>query len=149
MTSRRLVTAALLAACLSGCVAPAVDTSDYESKATSTAQAAVSAARTAVLTTTTYDRGRLPVNYLEPVLVDAEDTLGSVLTTFDSVQPPATSSADAMRAELDPLLQRATSAVTDMRIAARRRESSELTRSAGALARVADRLESFAREHSR
>jgi hypothetical protein len=37
-------------------------------------------------------------------VVDAEDTLGSVRTTFDSVQPPDTSAADDLRSTLDPQL---------------------------------------------
>jgi Mn2+/Fe2+ NRAMP family transporter len=42
-----------------------------------------------------------------------------VRATFDSVQPPATSAADELRAALDPLLESAASDVTELRIAAR------------------------------
>lgn len=134
---------------LSGCVAPAPDDASYESKATQTAQAALSAARTAILSTHTYADDRLPGTYLEPVLEDAEQTLGSVQTTFDSVQPPATAAADGLRAALDPLLQSAASDVTDLRIAARRGRSGDLASTADDLSTIADRLEAFGQEHRR
>jgi hypothetical protein len=132
---------------LSGCVAPAPDDASYESKAALTAQAAVSAARTALLGTRTYTDDRLPGTYLEPVLEDAEQTLGSVATTFDSVQPPPTSAADHLRAALDPLLESAGADVTDLRIAARRGRTGDLASAADDLSGIADDLEAFGREH--
>jgi hypothetical protein len=132
---------------LGGCVAPAPDDASYESKAGMTAQAALSAARTAVLSTHSFSDGGLPGTYLEPVLEDAEQTLGSVRDTFDSVQPPATSAADDLRGALDPLLESASSDVTDLRIAARRGRSGDLASAADDLSGVADRLEAFGQEH--
>jgi hypothetical protein len=132
---------------LAGCVAPAFTTSAYESKAGMTAEAAVSAARTALISQDAYLRGRLPTGYLETVLIDAEQTLGSVQDTFDSVQPPDTAAADALRDALVPLLDEANSAVIDLRIAARRDRPADLAAAAGELAAAADDLEAFAREH--
>jgi len=131
---------------LSGCVGPAPDDAAYESKAVLTAQTALSAARTALLTTRTHADDRLPRTYLEPVLVNAEQTLGSVRATFDSVQPPATSAADELRAGLDPLLESAASDVTELRIAARRGQTSALGDTVD-LSGVADQLEAFTEEH--
>jgi hypothetical protein len=131
---------------LSGCVGPAPDDAAYESKAVLTAQTALSAARTALLTTRTHADDRLPRTYLEPVLVNAEQTLGSVRATFDSVQPPATSAADELRAALDPLLESAASDVTELRIAARRGQTSALGDTVD-LSGVADQLEAFTEEH--
>jgi hypothetical protein len=142
-----LVVGPLCAVALSGCVAPAPDDAAYESKAAQTAQAALSSARTALLSTRTHLEDRLPAAYLEPVLVDAEETLGSIRTTFDSVQPPATSAADDLRATLDPLLESAGSDVTELRIAARRDRSDALGPAADDLSGVADELEAFAEEH--
>ncbi|HLM03599.1 MAG TPA: hypothetical protein VK402_00265 [Blastococcus sp.] len=139
------VAAALLAG---GCVAPAPTTADYESKAAMAADAAVSEARTAVLAADAYVHGRLTAAYLEPVLVDAEEALGSVRATFDSVQPPATAGADALRETLDPLLEDAGSAVTDLRIAARRDARDDLADTAAELSDVADDLEAFGTEHA-
>jgi hypothetical protein len=92
-------------------------------------------------------RGRLTAAYLETTLVDAEDTVGSVRTTFDSVQPPDTSGADDLRAALDPLLEHAGSGLTDLRIAARRDDRAALTSTAHDLGGVADQLDEFAQEH--
>jgi hypothetical protein len=79
---------AVLALLLTGCVTPAPTTSAYGGKAGSTAQAAASAVRTALLAEDAFGRERLTAAYLESTLVDAEDTLGSVRTTFDSIQRP-------------------------------------------------------------
>src|SRR5215204_6100856 len=125
------VAAALLAG---GCIAPAPTTADYESKAAMAADA--------------YVHGRLTAAYLEPVLVDAEEALGSVRATFGSVQPPATAGADALRETLDPLLEDAGSAVTDLRIAARRDARDDLADTAAELSDVADDLEAFGTEHA-
>jgi hypothetical protein len=138
---------ALCAAALAGCVAPAPDTSAYESKAGTAASAAVSAARTALTAEHTYLADRLPSSYLEQLLVESEDALGSVQTSFDSVQPPATSGADALRQALDPLLEKAGSSLTDLRIAARRDRPADLRSAAGDLSAVADKLDAFAQEH--
>ncbi len=139
--------AALCVLTLSGCVTPAPDDPAYESKAASTAVAALSASRTALLATRTYAADRLPGTYLEPVLVAAEESLDSVRSTFDSIQPPPTAAADGLRNDLDPLLESAGSAVTDLRIAARRNRSDDLDSAADDLTGVADQLESFAQEH--
>src|SRR4051794_12819203 len=136
-----------IALALSGCVAPAPDDAAYQSKAVLAAQSALSAARTALLSTRTHADDRLPGTYLEPVLVDAEQALGSVRATFDSVQPPATSAADELRAALDPLLESAASDVTELRIAARRNRTDALGSVAEDLSGIADQLEAFTREH--
>jgi hypothetical protein len=138
---------AVLALLLTGCVTPAPTTSAYAGKAANTAQTAVSAVRTALLAEDAYARGRLTSAYLETTLVDAEDSLGSVRTTFDSVQPPDTRAADDLRGELDPLLEQAGSGLTDLRIAARRADARALASSAADLTGVADQLDAFAQEH--
>ena len=79
--------------------------------------------------------------------MDAEEALGSIRTTFDSVQPPATRAADELRRTLDPLLESAASDVTELRIAARRERPGALATTADDLAGVADQLEGFAQEH--
>ena len=142
---------AVLAGCvalLSGCVAPAPTTADYAQKAAMTAEDAVSAARTAVVAARAYADDKLPATYLEPMLVDAEQVVGSVQSTFVSIQPPATASADDLRAALEPLLEDAGSALTEMRIAARRDSTEALTAAADDLAAAADDLDAFAREHA-
>jgi hypothetical protein len=149
MTRGRLAVAAGVAAgLLSGCVGPAPSTSDYEAKAAMTAEAAVSASRTAVLATQTYVHGKLLANYLESTVVDSENTLDSIQSTFTSIQPPATAAADDLRAELQPLLDDAGSAVTEIRIAIRRDRTDDLVAGSDDLATAADKLDAFAREHA-
>ena len=151
MNARRSAVAvgtAALAAVLTGCVAPATSTSSYEAKAAMTADDAVSAVRTALLAQDAYLDGRMTAAYLETVLVESEGAVGSVRTTFASIQPPATAEADALRAELDPLLEEADSGLTDLRIAARRDRPDDLAATAEDLAPVADELEAFGQEHA-
>jgi hypothetical protein len=132
---------------LTGCVGPAPDDAAYEAKAAQTAQSALSAARTALLSSRTFLDDRLTSAYLDPVLTAAEQTLGSVRTTFDSVQPPPTAASDDLRSTLDPLLESAGSDLTELRIAARRDRTGALGSTADHLSKTADQLEAFAAEH--
>jgi hypothetical protein len=147
MRGRLALLLALCAAGATGCVAPATDTASYQQKALLSAQAAVSSARTALIAEQTYSEGRLLSTYLDPVLSEAEDSIGSVTSTFDSVQPPTTATADALRSTLDPLLQDAGSAIADLRIAARRNMTADMDSSAHDLRAAADKLDAFAKEH--
>jgi hypothetical protein len=133
---------------LGGCVTPAPSTSAYESKAGMTADAVVSEVRTALVATDSYLQGRMTAAYLETLLVDAEESVGSVHDTFDSVQPPGATGADSLRDTLDPLLEDASSGVTELRIAARRDRKDDLRTTAGDLSGVADELEVFAKQHA-
>jgi hypothetical protein len=132
---------------LTGCVTPAPKTVDYEAKAAMSAQAAVSAARTAIVAARAYAQGKLQTAYLESTVVDAENTLGAIQTTFTSIQPPPSAAADRLRDALDPLLQDAGSAATDLRIAIRRNDPAGLSSSTDDLAKTADKLDTFAQEH--
>jgi hypothetical protein len=143
-----VLVAAGAVALVTGCVAPAPTTADYESKAAMTADAAVSELRTALLAQDAWARNRMTAAYLETVLVDADESLGSVTTTFDSVQPPDTTEADDLRATLDPLLEEAGSGLTDLRIAARRDDTAELESIADDLSDVTDQLETFGKQHA-
>ena len=139
---------ALASLLLGGCVTPAPSTSAYAAKAGMTADAAVSEVRTALLATDAFLHGRMTAAYLETLLVDAEESVGSVHDTFDSVQPPAAPGADSLRDTLDPLLEDASSAVTELRIAVRRDRDEDLRTTAGDLSGVADELEAFAKQHA-
>jgi hypothetical protein len=130
-----------------GCVAPAPTTSAYEAKATQAAKAAVSAARTALIAEDAWAHTRMLSPYLETTVVNSEQALGGVRTSFDSVQPPATDSADALREALDPLLEQADSALSDLRIAVRRDDPGAMASAADDLSAVADRLAAFTQEH--
>jgi hypothetical protein len=140
--------AAIAIGVLSGCVTPAPKTADYEAKAAMSAQAAVSAARTAVVAARAYTEGKLQTSYLESTVVDAENTLGAIETTFTSIEPPPSAAADRLRGTLDPLLQDAGSAASDLRIAVRRNSTAALSASADDLAEAADKLDAFAQDHA-
>ena len=84
--------AGILAATLGGCVnhpvGPARTFDDYEGKAVTTAESALSAVETVRLLATISDEGRR-VRQLHAVSVsEQEDSLGGVRGTFASIQPP-------------------------------------------------------------
>jgi hypothetical protein len=143
-----LAAAALAIGLCAGCVTPAPTTDVFEAKAGLTAQDANSSAATAVLAVRTYESGKLTPQALEVLLEECEDGLGSVTSTFDSVQPPDTDAADALRSQLDDLLADAGDATSTLRIAARRGDTGTLREAAGSLQQVTDRLDAFAKEHS-
>lgn len=133
---------------LCSCVGPARTTADYEGKAAHTAQAALSELQTALLAVDTSHRRRLPQAYLETLLSESEDAFASIQATFDSIEPPNTTTADDLRAKLDPLLSSGSDGLAQLRILARRQDSAELTRLAGQLASTARQLDSFGTEHA-
>jgi hypothetical protein len=132
----------------SSCVSPAGTTEVYEAKAALTATDALSSARTAVLAVRSFRDGHLSEAVLEVLLQESETAVGSMTSTFESVQPPPTTAADALRDTLDGLLGSADNEVRELRIAARRGQPRELSHHADRLSSTADRLERFAQEHS-
>lgn len=140
---------AVLAVLAAACVGPARTPEVYESKAGQAAAQAVSHLRTALLAVRAGTAGRLPSAYEETVLVASEAGIGSVQTSFDSIQPPHEPASDRLQAELDGLLSDAGDGVTALRIAARRGETDTLEGTARHLLPVADKLETFSKEHRR
>jgi hypothetical protein len=132
---------------VSGCVGPARTTQTYESKAVRTANDSLSALETALLSVQTSLRGRMMQAYLETVLSNAEDSISSIQSTFDSIQPPDTDTADRLRDSLDTLLSDGAAGMAQLRILARRQDTMNLAAEARTLAATADGLEKFARTH--
>jgi hypothetical protein len=89
----------------------------------------------------------MPAGYLRTVLVDAEESLGSIQTTFDSIQPPDDPDADKLRAELDPLLSDGSDGIAQLRILARRGDTAAMASTARDLASTAEQLNRFGQEH--
>jgi hypothetical protein len=149
MKRRLCITAAALSAAiaLGGCVGPAGTTQVYEGKAVRTANDSLSALQTALLTVATSRRGRVTQAYLETVLSNAEDTFSSVQNTFDSIQPPNTARAAALRDGLDKLLSDGADGMAQLRILARQRDRSNLYAEAQMLASTATGLDQFAQGH--
>ena len=139
-----LIASAVLAC--AGCVAPVASDGHYRQMAASSATAARSAARSAVLAVDTSQRGKLPRAALEVLLQESEAALGSIASTFGSIQPPDTADADALRDRLGTLLAEADDQSQDLRIAARRQDAASLTSGARALATTAADLESLLEE---
>lgn len=143
------VASAIVTLCLlCSCVGPARTTGAYEGKAAHTAQAALSQMRAALLAVDAAHRKRLTQAYLETLLSECEDAFSSIQATFDSIQPPNTTTADDLRAKLDPLLTSGSDGLAQLRILARRQEVAALNRLAGQLASLADQLDAFGTEHA-
>jgi hypothetical protein len=106
-------------------VGPARTFDTYEDKATTTAEAALSAVATTALGADVGSRGGAWGSYLSILISEQEDDLTGVQGTFDSVQPPDARS-DALRQQLNDILQTALDNVTSVRIAVRRGQLADL-----------------------
>jgi hypothetical protein len=131
-----------------GCVGPARTTSTYENKAVRTAQDSLSQLQTALLSVDTSLQGRMMHPYLKTVLSDSEDAFASIQNAFDSIQPPDTRGADALRTGLDALLSDGADGMTQLRVLARRKDTRILAVEAHKLAATAAGLDKFQREHA-
>ena len=144
-TRRGLLLAWMLvgAVVLSGCVGPARTTDRYVGKATRTANDAISALQTAALAVHTSERGSMLGPYLNVVLTQAESDFNSVQQTFDSIQPPDTGEADAIRVSLDKVLTEGSGVLGQLRILARRGEQARMVASARSIPGLVDELDRF------
>lgn len=143
--SAALLTGAVLLG--SGCVSPAVNDTGYEGKASATASGAVSAANAALLAFHAFEAGRLTGQVLEVTLQQSEDSLGSLGSTFDSVQPPNSATSDQARQQVDDLLSPAQDAVSALRIATRRGDEHQMASQAADLTKATKALEHYVSEH--
>jgi hypothetical protein len=131
---------------LTGCVLPARSFGDYEGKAVSSAETAISQAQTASLTGVVVRGDGLFAPNVSVVLADAETGAVTARDTFASIQPPDGAS-DALRTELLPLLERTADEIARLRIAARRRDLSAVVEGTAALDDLTAELERFVAEH--
>ena len=132
---------------LAGCVAPARSFGAYEGKAGASAEAALSAVRTAALAVDEAADRRLPHAYATVTLEDAERDAASIEGQFASIQPPNDAS-DRLRAQLTPLLSASARLLALLRIAARRGDEGTLAAHAQELDDLAGRLASFGEAHT-
>lgn len=149
MTWRAAVVAFATLCLAAGCtsiVGPTRTADDYTLKATSTADAVLSAVRTAELTARAASDGRTFGPYTAVTLDDAESGASGAVATFESLQPPGRSS-DELRDELTSITGDATSALATLRITARRGHMDRLASQARALEPIARRLEAFSERH--
>jgi len=127
---------------LSGCVGSSRTDEDYAKKAVATADAVRSAIETARLGVDAADRGRAFSPYLSRLFGDAEGDGAWPQTAFDSVQPPS-EAADAIRRELDELLDEASTVLSEVRIAMRRNDIAGVVDRGDDLAALSSELEAF------
>jgi type II secretory pathway pseudopilin PulG len=137
-----IVVVLALAGIAVGCVAPARTDSTYKAKAADTADAVVSAARTALLAARVGGTERSFASTTAVVVADAEGDAASARDAFASIQPPDAQS-DALRRRLLPDVERAVDLIELVRIAARRADADGLTQATVPLSALADRLERF------
>jgi hypothetical protein len=131
----------------SACVSPVWSAAVYEGKAADSASSAVSALRTAILAAGLGGNGRSFPLTVSVLLSEAEGDAEAAEAAFSSLQPPDRAS-DALRAQLEPMLLRASKRLALLLIAARRAELSALPSLAQPLKRLANKLDRFAREHA-
>lgn len=108
-----------IALLFSGCfLTPAANSGDYRNKAGSSATAMVSNISSAIIATRSYLAGKITLTVTNDLVSDAEMDASSVITAFDSRQPPNEASANLMR-RIDGPLHSAMEALTLARIAIR------------------------------
>jgi hypothetical protein len=147
MTNARRIAIALVMLAATACVAPARSFDAYEGKAVDTADSALSAVETGRLAAESGGRDDSFATTLSVVLADAESDAAGARGIFESIQPPDARS-DALRTQLDPMLDRAVDGLSRLRITVRRGEISSLPRVAQPLAAVSRDLEAFSNAHS-
>ena len=115
-----------------GCASPSLTMSDYQTKTRTTARAVAGIAAVAHTGAQQWARGQLSREYADTMITEAETDVGSIISTYDSRQPP-TSAAIALKNKLDKPLQQISSALTDLRIALRRGDHAGVAKAAAAL----------------
>lgn len=135
-------TAVFILLALVACVAPARSYGSFKGKAVATANDMLSAVESARLTVEMAQRNRTFATYTSVALGEAEKDGDAIAGAFSSVQPPDARS-DKIRSELSQLLDQATSTLSDLRIAARRTDLTQLTDAAKPLPDLALKLRQF------
>ena len=143
MSSWRRLTVAGLLLLQAGCTGLVRDDGVYAAKAGRTAEVVASSLQTARYAVQAAREGKAPGRYVVQLLDEAEEQAGSAQGTFDAIQPPGVRS-DELRDELDPVLQDAVEALTELRIQARRGDTARLIEEAEPLPELAERLQRFA-----
>jgi hypothetical protein len=138
--------ALVTAGCVSHPVGPARTFETYEDKATTTAEAALSAVSTTILAAQVGTDGQAWGPYLSILVSEQEDAIVGVQGTFASIQPPDARS-DALRTQLDDILQPAVDHVTDVRLLVRRGRLDDLAIAAQPLDDDQRQLKAFLEGH--
>ncbi|MCA1840969.1 MAG: hypothetical protein ABR507_06215 [Actinomycetota bacterium] len=137
----------LILTVLSACAGPAFNFHAYEGKAVDTADSVLSSAHSMHMIVLGLKRGNSFDTFAESAIQDAEDGASGTISAFETIEPPGRDSI-RLRSELDGLLQTASGAISDMRIAFRRGQMSEMLRLDLDLQKTADELKAFSEDHS-
>jgi hypothetical protein len=130
----------LLAALLSGCVAPAFTQGAYRENAKQALGSALSEARTAVTALDARLAGNVTVAFADTVVSGSEDALSSIQASFGSVDP-TTRSLDPLRTKVMNLLSSVADELSVARIAVRRDDPAGMRRARDDLHRLGSTLE--------
>ena len=145
--SLRLLSCALLCFVLVGCATPSPTYPDYRAKVSTTAKAMTGIISSAQLGARSWQRGQVLDTYADVVVSHAEQDAGSVQNTLDSRQPP-NKGAIELKERIDPALQDATSALTDLRIALRRGDRAGVSKALDDLDQPMKRLQAIEQQTS-
>jgi hypothetical protein len=140
------VVCAVCAGCVAHPVGPARTFDAYEAKARTTADSARSAVATVRLLAVAAADGDLFGTYASISISEQEDALLGTQGTFASIQPPD-SRSDALRDELEDILDRAADDVTQVRIEVRRGNLDDLDAFVPALEQDEQALTEFLEAH--
>ncbi|WP_460599758.1 hypothetical protein [Flexivirga lutea] len=119
--SRPPVVACAVMLALAGCATPSPTMSDYQTKTRTTARAVAGIVATTRTGAQAWHDGKMMKAYADTMVSHAEDDVGSIVSTYDSRQPP-TEAAIQLKDKIDKPLQAASSSLTDLRIALRRND---------------------------
>jgi hypothetical protein len=136
------VCAAVVACALTACVGPARSFDTFQAKAAQTAGAVLSSVQSARTAAQLSSTRKAPDPYLSVVISNAEEDAGSAISSFETIQPPDHAS-DQLRARAESLFSRAVSAISQMRIAARREDAGAVQRLGDSLGQLTEPLQSI------
>ncbi|MBM7790353.1 hypothetical protein [Tenggerimyces flavus] len=97
-----------------------------------------------IVETVSRDQAFLP--FANVFVTDVEADLGGVDAAFMSRQPP-TEESDKLRHQVGTMLQQATDAIEDVRIAIRRGDLAAIENAAEPLPKLSEQLDAFAKAH--
>lgn len=142
MLVRATSIAVLLCVLLAGCVGPARVESDYRADVSNTAKTTRSAVESAALTVRAIAEGRAAAPYAARRLTEDEQEAHAALTAFGSVQPPG-EEMDRLRSEVLEVVQRSSTVLAQLRIAAFRDDRQAVLTAAEPLQHLAEELTRF------
>lgn len=132
----------VVAVLTSGCVGPARSEADYRADISNTAKIAAGAVASAALTVQAVAAEKSTSPYMGRRLTEDEQMLQSTITAFGSVQPP-TRAMDDLRTQLVTVLEEASGAVGDLRIAAFRDDRHRVVELGRKLPELVERIRAY------